>query len=460
MPTCDVVVGIDLGTTNSAVAVIDRGLPKIVTIDDGNRTMPSVVHYGKEGTVSVGRAAQQKQMHDPENVIHSAKRFMGRSSEDTAEDAKNVAFKTTADEEDFSMIFAPALGETLYPEEVAGEILRKILRDAEAELNEEITKAVIAVPAYFDDMQREATEIAGRAAGLDKVKLLREPQAAALAYGVRKEEDATILVFDLGGGTFDVSILEVGGGAIEVLSTGGDAHLGGNDFDSVVMEWILEEAGKSRANATVDTGNTDVMNTLTAASRALRERISEKGQATLRLPMFGADFKVTLTRNNLECLSADLLRRMRLPVEHAALQAGVDLDAHRKIDTQRDGRKKGKAAISRRRRPGAGCWMRCCWWGRHAHACCAALVENMTGLSPRLSAVDPDEAVALGAAVQAGVLEGTMGGLAVMDVWQASLMRAVAANQLKEMERAGVDGDTEGLFGETENGNNESDECA
>eukprot|EP00854_Cymbomonas_tetramitiformis_P005950 gene5950-7154_t len=159
MPTCDVVVGIDLGTTNSAVAVIDRGLPKIVTIDDGNRTMPSVVHYGKEGTVSVGRAAQQKQMHDPENVIHSAKRFMGRSSEDTAEDAKNVAFKTTADEE------------------VAGEILRKILRDAEAELNEEITKAVIAVPAYFDDMQREATEIAGRAAGLDKVKLLREPQA-------------------------------------------------------------------------------------------------------------------------------------------------------------------------------------------------------------------------------------------------------------------------------------------
>eukprot|EP00854_Cymbomonas_tetramitiformis_P005951 gene5951-7155_t len=283
---------------------------------------------------------------------------------------------------------------------------------------------------------------------------------------------------DLGGGTFDVSILEVGGGAIEVLSTGGDAHLGGNDFDSVVMEWILEEAGKSRANATVDTGNTDVMNTLTAASRALRERISEKGQATLRLPMFGADFKVhssqhtvTLTRNNLECLSADLLRRMRLPVEHetgrneaasmdtdenvdepefenpgnavintlihasgpqAALQAGVDLDAHRKIDTQRDGRKKGKAAISRRRRPGSRMLDEVLLVGGATRMpAVRRFVENMTGLSPRLSAVDPDEAVALGAAVQAGVLEGTMGGLAVMDVWQASLMRAVAANQLK-----------------------------
>eukprot|EP00242_Pyramimonas_sp_CCMP2087_P014768 CAMPEP_0198206402 /NCGR_PEP_ID=MMETSP1445-20131203/9938_1 /TAXON_ID=36898 /ORGANISM="Pyramimonas sp., Strain CCMP2087" /LENGTH=325 /DNA_ID=CAMNT_0043879081 /DNA_START=405 /DNA_END=1378 /DNA_ORIENTATION=- len=301
--------------------------------------MPSWAHYSKDGKVTVGRKAQQRRIKDPLNTFHSVKRFIGRTFAECKEDIANVGFEVVADEQGEATLVCPALNCNLCPEEVSAEILIKMIQDASDYLGEDITKAVITVPAYFNDEQKDSTKMAGEAAGLEKVKILREPQAAALAYGVNRDEDQTVMVFDLGGGTFDVAILEVGGGACEVLSTGGDAHLGGNDFDAAIMDWLIKEAQKKGVKVPRD--NARAVETLLQLSRAAREDLSDNMETVIAIPTMAAPVLFTLTRNTLDFLLLELLRRMRLPMETCAFQAGVDLT---KQGDQSNGRGKAAAA--------------------------------------------------------------------------------------------------------------------
>jgi len=432
------ICGIDLGTTNSAVAVIVDGKPVIVPDEDGRRTTPSVVSFLPDGTVLVGHAARKRLSKDPANTFHSVKRFIGKRYKDkrVVEDARRVPYEVCAtvaadadaldivglgprgDGAGFVAARCPALGRKLTPEEISAHVLRRLVHRASHALGEPVHRAVITVPAYFDDQQCDATRRAAERAGLEKVKILHEPVAAALAYGVDVDGDETVFVFDLGGGTFDVSILDVGGGTVEVLATGGDAHLGGDDFDRRVALWLAREAKATGAVV-------DPRGALMAARRA-RERLSDA--TAVDVPMPGGSVK-TLTRPLLEKLCADVLRDMRMPVETCSDAAGIHLEALQANSRKKKKRGGGKNAG----RPFDQILL---VGGATKTPAVRRFVENTFGRKPKPGLVDPDEVVALGAAVHAGALEGLLAETETLGPMQASLIRAFAAKMRAEDERA------------------------
>ncbi|KAG2495678.1 hypothetical protein HYH03_006278 [Edaphochlamys debaryana] len=441
----EVVVGIDLGTTNSAVAFIEGGKPKCIPNADGETITPSVVSVLKDGEVVVGRRAQRQAVLHPSTTYYSVKRLIGRRFDDPAvkEEASRLPYKVAADEDGSVVLDCPNVGPGyLYPEEVSAQVIGQLVSDAAAHTCGKVTKAVIAVPAYFDDRQREATVAAGKLAGLETVRLLREPVAAALAYGLDLRQDATVLVFDLGGGTYDVSLLEVGNGTIEVLSTGGDAHLGGDDWDAAISDWItatyLRPAGLDPA------ADPRLRTNLRALAQSAKHSLSDNEEVVLRMPVGGpggGPLEARLTREALDSqLSQELWRRCRLPLDQACWQAGVDLNevvgGHDALKQQL--RSRGVPAWKvesmqpeirpRKRQPLSAVLL---VGGATRMPAVGRFIANMTGLQPLEAALDPDEAVALGAAVQAGILQGEISNLMVMDQWQASLMRALAKMQLR-----------------------------
>lgn len=413
--------GIDLGTTNSAVAIVRDGEAMIVPCQ-GHRTMPSVVTFGPDGAaVAVGRDARKRLRADSRNTAHSVKRFIGRKYKKCKAQAKDVPYRVVSHPETKFAAIAAVNEEgeeyVVTPEEASSHVLRTLLDAAEAELGMPIEKAVITVPAYFEDAQMEATIRAGELAGLKAVRLLKEPVAAALAYGVDVDGDETVFVFDLGGGTFDVSVLEVGGGTVEVLATGGDPHLGGDDFDRILAIWLAGEAKSLGASV-------DPRGALSVARKA-REALSDQEQ--VEVPMPDGSMRV-LTRSLFEKLVVDILRRMRHPVSAAADSAGVDLEAILENSRKKDGASRAAG------RPFDQILL---VGGATKSPCVRRFVENTLGRKPNVSLVNPDEAVALGAAIHAGSLEGSIENVQTLNSMQASLIRALTA----KMKRDDTDGD-------------------
>ncbi|KAF3958073.1 hypothetical protein CMV_016977 [Castanea mollissima] len=379
---CEKVVGIDLGTTNSAVAAMEGGKPTIVTNAEGQRTTPSVVAYTKNGDKLVGQIAKRQAVVNPENTFFSVKRFIGRKMSEVDEEAKQVSYKVVRDENGNVKLECPAIGKQFAAEEISAQVLRKLVEDASKFLNDGVSKAVITVPAYFNDSQRTATKDAGRIAGLDVLRIINEPTAASLAYGFEKKNNETILVFDLGGGTFDVSVLEVGDGVFEVLSTSGDTHLGGDDFDKRIVDWLAQNFKRDEGIDLLK--DKQALQRLTETAEKAKMELSSLTQTSISLPFITATadgpkhIDTTLTRVKFEELCSDLLDRLRRPVETALKDAKLsfkDLDEVILVG--------GSTRIP----------------------AVQELVRKMTGKEPNVT-VNPDEVVALGAAVQAGVLAG------------------------------------------------------
>ena len=366
-------IGIDLGTTNSVVAVMEGGKPTVIANAEGSRTTPSIVGFSKTGERLVGQLAKRQAIVNPDKTIASIKRHMGEN------------YKVTIDGKDYT------------PQEISSMILRKLADDASSYLGEKVTSAVITVPAYFNDAQRQATKDAGKIAGLDVLRIVNEPTAAALAYGLEKEKAEKVLVFDLGGGTFDVSILEIGDGVHEVLSTSGDTHLGGDDFDQKVMDWICEEFKKQEG---IDlTGDKQAMQRVKEAAEKAKCELSSVFETNINLPFITADangpkhLDLNLTRAKFEELSYDLLERCKAPVEKAISDAGIS-----------------KSEINEVVLVG----------GSSRIPAVQKLVKDYTGKEPNQS-VNPDEVVAVGAAVQAGVLAGEVKDIVLLDVTPLTL---------------------------------------
>ncbi|PSS19396.1 Heat shock 70 protein like [Actinidia chinensis var. chinensis] len=391
------VVGIDLGTTNSAVAAMEGGKPTIVTNAEGQRTTPSVVAYARRGDMLVGQIAKRQAVVNPENTFYSVKRFIGRKMWEVDEEAKQVSYKVISDENGNVRLVCPSLGKLSAPEEISAQVLRKLTDDASKFLNDKVTKAVITVPAYFNDSQRTATKDAGRIAGLEVLRIINEPTAAALAYGFDKKKNETILVFDLGGGTFDVSVLEVGDGVFEVLSTSGDTHMGGDDFDKRIVDWLADNFKKEEG---IDLRkDKQALQRLTEVAEKAKIELSSVTQTTISLPFITATadgpkhIETTLTRAKFEELCSDLLDRLRTPVENALRDTKLsfnDIDEVILVG--------GSTRIP----------------------AVQELVRKLTRKEPNVS-VNPDEVVALGAAVQAGVLAGDVSDIVLLDVSPLSL---------------------------------------
>ncbi|KAK9009586.1 hypothetical protein V6N11_036117 [Hibiscus sabdariffa] len=399
------VVGIDLGTTNSAVAAMEGGKPTIVTNAEGQRTTPSVVAYTKSGDRLVGQIAKRQAVVNPENTFFSVKRFIGRKMAEVDEEAKQVSYKVIRDENGNVKLECPAIGKQFAAEEISAQVLRKLVDDASKFLNDNVTKAVVTVPAYFNDSQRTATKDAGRIAGLEVLRIINEPTAASLAYGFEKKNNETILVFDLGGGTFDVSVLEVGDGVFEVLSTSGDTHLGGDDFDKRIVDWLAENFRRDEGIDLLK--DKQALQRLTEAAEKAKMELSTLTQTNIRhrspsilfLPFITATadgpkhIETTLTRAKFEELCSDLLDRLKTPVENALGDAKLsikDIDEVILVG--------GSTRIP----------------------AVQELVKKMTGKEPNVT-VNPDEVVALGAAVQAGVLAGDVSDIVLLDVTPLSL---------------------------------------
>ena len=366
-------IGIDLGTTNSVVAVMEGGKPTVIANAEGSRTTPSIVGFAKNGERLVGQLAKRQAILNPENTIISIKRYMGED------------YKKNIDGKDYT------------PQEISAMILRKLADDASTYLGEKVTSAVITVPAYFNDAQRQATKDAGKIAGLDVLRIVNEPTAAALAYGLEKQNNEKVLVFDLGGGTFDVSILEIGDGVHEVLSTSGDTRLGGDDFDEKIINWLCDEFKKSEG---IDLRNDkQAMQRLKEAAEKAKCELSSVVQTNINLPFITADatgpkhLDLNLTRAKFEELSHDLLERCKVPVEKAIKDAGIS-----KSDLNEVVLVGGSTRIP----------------------AVQALVKEYTGKEPNQS-VNPDEVVAIGAAVQAGVLAGEVKDIVLLDVTPLTL---------------------------------------
>ncbi|XP_078440647.1 stromal 70 kDa heat shock-related protein, chloroplastic-like [Wolffia australiana] len=394
---CEKVVGIDLGTTNSAVAAMEGGKPTIVTNAEGQRTTPSVVAFTKNGDRLVGQIAKRQAVVNPENTFFSVKRFIGRKMAEVADESKQVSYKVIRDDNGNVKLDCPIIGKQFAAEEISAQVLRKLVDDASKFLNDKVTKAVVTVPAYFNDSQRTATKDAGRIAGLEVLRIINEPTAASLAYGFEKKNNETILVFDLGGGTFDVSVLEVGDGVFEVLSTSGDTHLGGDDFDKRVVDWL---AGNFKRDEGIDLlKDKQALQRLTETAEKAKMELSSLTQANISLPFITATaegpkhIETTLTRAKFEELCSDLLDRLRTPVENSLRDAKLsysDLDEVILVG--------GSTRIP----------------------AVQDLVRKITGKEPNVS-VNPDEVVALGAAVQAGVLSGDVSDIVLLDVTPLSL---------------------------------------
>ena len=389
-------VGIDLGTTNSVVAVMEGGKPNVIINTEGSRVTPSVVAFTKTGERLVGQIAKRQAVLNAENTIYSAKRFIGRRYSEVQSEVKNVPYKVTAGAND--AVRFEISGKPYAPEEISAQILRKLAEDAAKYLGEKVTDAVITVPAYFNDAQRQATKDAGKIAGLNVLRIINEPTAAALAYGLDKKKNETILVFDLGGGTFDVSILDVGDGVFEVQSTAGDTHLGGDDFDKRVVDWLAAEFQRDQG---IDLRkDRQALQRLTEAAEKAKIELSTALETTISLPFITADasgpkhLEMKLTRSKFEQLVADLVERCAEPVKRALTDAKI---------TERD--------IDEVILVG----------GSTRIPAVQALVRRLTGGKEPNQSVNPDEVVAVGAAIQAGVLAGEVKNVVLLDVTPLSL---------------------------------------
>merc|ERR1719478_1226315 len=391
------VVGIDLGTTNSAVAAMEGGSPTIVTNSEGGRTTPSVVAYAKNGDRLVGQIAKRQGVVNPENTFFSVKRFVGRKYEEVGEESKQVPYSVNKDSNGNVKLDCPNASKEFAPEEISAQVLRKLTDDAAKFLNDKVEKAVITVPAYFNDGQRQATKDAGKIAGIEVLRIINEPTAASLAYGFEKKSNETILVFDLGGGTFDVSVLEVGDGVFEVLSTSGDTHLGGDDFDKRIVDFLADDF-KSAEGIDLRTDKQALQRLMEAAEKTKQE-LSSTTQSTISLPFITATadgpkhIDTSLSRAKFEQLCSDLIDRCRVPVETALRDAKIDLSEVNEVVLV-GGSTRIPAVVT--------------------------LVEGLTKKTPNQS-VNPDEVVALGAAVQAGVLAGEVSDIVLLDVTPLSL---------------------------------------
>jgi molecular chaperone DnaK len=390
------VIGIDLGTTNSAVAVLEGGEPSVIINAEGDRTTPSVVAFRKDGERVVGKAAKNQAITNPENTITSIKRFIGRKYEETESERKTIAYNAKKGKDGRTVVDVE--GKTYTPEEISAFVLQKLKADAEAYLGEKVTEAVITVPAYFNDMQRQATKDAGKIAGLDVKRIINEPTAAALAYGLDKgDESQTILVFDLGGGTFDVSILDLGEGVFEVKSTSGDNHLGGDDWDQKVIDWL---ADKFKADQGIDLRvDKMALQRLKEAAEKAKMELSTTQTTQINLPFVTADasgpkhLDYTLTRADFLKVTSDLLDRCKKPVENAIKDAGIKASEIDHVILV-GGSTRMPAVVE--------------------------LVKNITGKDPH-KGVNPDEVVAVGAAIQGGVLAGDVKDILLLDVTPLSL---------------------------------------
>ncbi len=393
------ILGIDLGTTNSVMAVMEGGNPTVIPNAEGSRTTPSVVAFTKSGERLVGITAKRQAVVNPENTIYSVKRLMGRRFTDpeTQRTMKMVPYKIVEGPNGDARIYVPVKDKVYTPQEISAMILGKLKRDAEAYLGEEVKQAVITVPAYFNDSQRQATKDAGQIAGLEVLRIINEPTAAAIAYGLDKKEDETILVFDLGGGTFDVSVLEVGEGVIEVKSTHGDTHLGGDDWDERIVQWIIEEFKKEQG---IDLSqDRQALQRLREAAEKAKIELSTTMQTEINLPFITADstgpkhLQMTLTRSKFEQLTADLVERCKGPFKEALKDAGMDTKDLDEV-----------VLVG----------------GSTRMPMIQDLVRELTGKEPH-KGVNPDEVVAIGAALQAGVLAGEVQDLLLLDVTPLSL---------------------------------------
>ena len=391
------ILGIDLGTTNSCVAIMEAGEAKVISSSEGGQTTPSIVSWKKDGERIVGISAKRQSILNHQNTISSVKRFMGHKFDEVSEEASKVTYKVKKNKKGLAVIEIPAVGKDFTPEEISAAVLQKIKTDAESYLGTTVNKAVITVPAYFDDSQRQATKNAGEIAGLEVVRIINEPTAAALAYGVSKEKEGHILVFDLGGGTFDVSVLDIGDGTFEVLGTSGDSHLGGDDFDNKVADWIVVETKKSTG---VDISkDTAAMQRVKEAAEKAKIELSSQSSTSINLPFITAvdgnpvHVDLELTKANFETMVKDLLERIKGPV-NTALKDSV----------------KDKSTIKEVILVG----------GSSRIPCVQALVKELTGLEP-LKGINADLAVALGAAVQGGILAGDVKDIILLDVTPLSL---------------------------------------
>ncbi|MRS12038.1 MAG: molecular chaperone DnaK [Actinobacteria bacterium] len=390
------IIGIDLGTTNSAVAVLEGGEPAIIVNAEGDRTTPSVVAFRKDGERIVGKAAKNQAITNPENTITSIKRFIGRKYEETTSERGTIAFAVSKGKDGRSVVDIE--GKHYTPEEISAMVLQKLKADAEAHLGQPVTEAVITVPAYFNDSQRQATKDAGKIAGLDVKRIINEPTAAALAYGLDKgHQDQTVLVFDLGGGTFDVSILEIGEGVFEVKSTNGDNHLGGDDWDQRLIDWL---ADKFKADHGIDLrADKMALQRLKEKAEQAKMELSTTQTTQINAPFITADasgpkhLDYTLTRAEFQKITSDLLDRCKKPVEQAIKDAGIKA-----------------AEINEVILVGGSTRM----------PAVQELVKGITGKDPH-KGVNPDEVVAIGAAIQGGVLGGDVKDILLLDVTPLSL---------------------------------------
>eukprot|EP01025_Chloroclados_australasicus_P022387 TRINITY_DN23105_c1_g1_i2.p1 TRINITY_DN23105_c1_g1~~TRINITY_DN23105_c1_g1_i2.p1 ORF type:complete len:687 (+),score=132.20 TRINITY_DN23105_c1_g1_i2:61-2121(+) len=394
---CEKVVGIDLGTTNSAVAAMEGGKPTIVTNAEGGRTTPSVVAFTKTGDRLIGQIAKRQSVVNPENTFFSVKRFIGRKMNEVKEESKQVPYAVLERQGGIVKLNCPNASKEFAPEEISAQVLRKLADDAAKFLNDDVKRAVITVPAYFNDSQRQATKDAGKIAGLDVLRIINEPTAASLAYGLDKKQNETILVFDLGGGTFDVSILEVGDGVFEVLSTSGDTHLGGDDFDKRLVDHLADEFKSLEGISLIN--DRQALQRLTEAAEKAKIELSSTTQTSINLPFITATpegpkhIDTSITRAKFESMCQDLLERCRVPVLNALRDANLDI---KQIDEV--------ILVG----------------GSTRIPAVQQVVEEISKKKPNAT-VNPDEVVALGAAVQAGVLAGEVSDIVLLDVTPLSL---------------------------------------
>ena len=390
------VVGIDLGTTNSCVSVMEGGKPTVIANAEGFRTTPSVVAYTKNQDQLVGQIAKRQAVMNTDNTFYSVKRFIGRRVDEVNDESKEVSYSVEKSGSNVK-VKCPVLDKQFAPEEVSAQVLRKLAEDAGKYLGETVTQAVITVPAYFNDSQRQATKDAGKIAGLEVLRIINEPTAAALAYGLDKKSNERILVFDLGGGTFDVSVLEVGDGVFEVLSTSGDTHLGGDDFDKVIVDHL---ANNFKSNEGIDLRqDKQALQRLTEAAEKAKIELSSATQSEINLPFITATpegpkhLDLTLTRGKFEELASTLIDRCRIPVEQALKDAKLSSSELDEI-VMVGGSTRIPAVLE--------------------------LVKRTTGKDPNQT-VNPDEVVAIGAAIQGGVLAGEVKDILLLDVTPLSL---------------------------------------
>jgi molecular chaperone DnaK len=392
------IIGIDLGTTNSVVAVMEGGEPTVITTAEGSRLCPSVVAFNKNGERMVGQTAKRQTVINPENTVYSIKRFMGRHFDEVDTERKMVSYNVVKGPAGDARVEIPQMGREYTPQEISAMVLAKLKADAEAYLGEPVTKAVITVPAYFNDSQRQATKDAGKIAGLEVLRIINEPTAASLAYGLDKKENETILVFDLGGGTFDVSVLEVGGGVVQVKATNGDTHLGGDNWDERIVNWLADEFKKDQG---IDLRqDRQAMQRLREAAEKAKIELSTMSETEINLPYITADasgpkhLQIRLSRSKFEQLTEDLVGRCREPFQSALKDAGLKTS---EIDEV--------VLVG----------------GATRMPMVQDLVRSLTDNKEPHKGVNPDEVVAVGAAIQAGVLGGEVKDILLLDVTPLSL---------------------------------------